>query len=265
MCGTSDFWDSIAPYHSTIENSYFDLDALSKIIDNIDGPVLVVGAGQGLIVEELQKNNLVSDGIDYSHQMIRFAKKRRGLELIESDAKKMPFEDGRYQTTICATGVFDFILDDEQINQIISEVRRVTNPSGKIYLSFMRYSLATEEYLNRTKLLQNGILSGRKCMESYLLNPLMLISNISKNTNLSLFGSFLLVSRYVIKSSSKEMKINREMQKIFKKLDDPDSIISTFPEKQIFRNEKSLRKLFNSLDISIECLIINDSCFVVKI
>jgi hypothetical protein len=48
------------------------------------------------------------------------------------------------------------------------------------------------------------------------------------------------------------------------KLDGPEVIISNFPEKQLFRNEKSIRSTFNYLDIPIKNLIINDSCFVVR-
>jgi hypothetical protein len=113
--------------------------------------------------------------------------------------------------------------------------------------------------------LQNGVLSARKCMEAYLFSPSQLISNISKMASLSLFGSFLLVLTYLVRSSSTEKKVNREMQKIVKKLDNPDEIISNFPEKQIFRNEGSLRKLFEDLNVPIKKLIINDSCFVIEI
>ena len=49
---SSNFWDALAPYHSKIENSYLDLSSLRRILPNIDPPVLVVGAGQGLIVAE---------------------------------------------------------------------------------------------------------------------------------------------------------------------------------------------------------------------
>jgi ubiquinone/menaquinone biosynthesis C-methylase UbiE len=265
MTDTSVFWDAIAPHLSSIEDNYFDLVALKNIIDNVNGPVLVVGAGQGLIVEELQKNNLDSDGVDYSYEMIRLAKKRRGIELVQADAKEMPFEDEKYQTTICTTGVLDFILDSEQIKKIINEMKRVTSSSGKIYLSFMRYSLATEEYLKKSNLLKNEILSARKCMEAYLFNPFELILSVSKRANISIFSAFVLVCTYLIKSSSIEMKIHREMQKILKQLDDPSRIIENFPEKQMFRNEESLRKLLKNLDISIKRLIINDSCFVVEI
>jgi 2-polyprenyl-3-methyl-5-hydroxy-6-metoxy-1,4-benzoquinol methylase len=70
---TSVFWNAKAPHLFSIEDNYFNLDVLKSIIKIINGQVLVAGAGQGLIVEELHKNNLVSDRVDYSPEMIRFA------------------------------------------------------------------------------------------------------------------------------------------------------------------------------------------------
>ena len=105
MKPTSDFWDALAPYHSEIENNYFDLPSLRRIIHEVGEPVLVVGAGQGLIVAELKHRGLQCDGVDFSAEMIRYARLRRGLDLIQADAKAMPLKSGSYQTIIYATGV----------------------------------------------------------------------------------------------------------------------------------------------------------------
>jgi len=113
---SSDYWDALAPHHSSIENNYLDLPSLRRIVHDIHQPVLVVGAGQGLIVAELRKNGFRSDGVDLSSEMIRYAKARRGLTFVEADARAMPFGGGTYETLIYATGVVDFIGDEEQIN-----------------------------------------------------------------------------------------------------------------------------------------------------
>src|SRR5688500_11154117 len=67
----SEFWGSLAPHHSAIENTNLDLPSIRRILHQIHQPVLVVGAGQGLIVEELQKNGLRCDGVDLNLEMIR--------------------------------------------------------------------------------------------------------------------------------------------------------------------------------------------------
>lgn len=78
-----DFWDALAPHHCSVENNYLDLPSLRGIIRDIHQPVLVVGAGQGLIVAELRKNGFRSDGVDSSSEMIRYAKTRRGLKFVQ--------------------------------------------------------------------------------------------------------------------------------------------------------------------------------------
>src|SRR4029077_10223389 len=105
MKPTSDFWDALAPHHSAMENNYFDLPSLRHILRELQEPILVVGAGQGLIVAELQNRGLQCDGVDFSPEMIRYARIRRGLSLIQADAKAMPLKNSSYQTIICATGV----------------------------------------------------------------------------------------------------------------------------------------------------------------
>ena len=66
MTCSSDFWDALAPHHSTLENSYLNLPSLRRIQPEIRPPVLVVGAGQGLIVAALQAQGLQCDGVDLS-------------------------------------------------------------------------------------------------------------------------------------------------------------------------------------------------------
>src|SRR3954471_21190934 len=127
----ADFWDALAPYHSAIEDNYFDLASLRAILSELEEPVLVVGAGQGLIVAEIQKRGMKCDGVDFSPEMIRYAKLRRGLSLIRADAKAMPFESGSYQTIIYATGVVDFTSDEVDIKRMLDEARRIVNPAGK--------------------------------------------------------------------------------------------------------------------------------------
>src|SRR5580692_11705069 len=105
MTSPSNLWDAMAPHHSKIENSYLDLPSIRRIIHDIHQPALVVGAGQGLIVAELLRMGIQCDGVDLSAEMIRCAKIRRGLDLVQANACALPFENGTYRTIIYATGV----------------------------------------------------------------------------------------------------------------------------------------------------------------
>ena len=101
MTCSSEFWDAMAPHHSAIENSYLDLPSLRRIQHDIFPPVLVVGAGQGLIVAALQEHGLQCVGVDLSLEMIKYARIRRGLELIHADAKALPFEWNLQNDHLC--------------------------------------------------------------------------------------------------------------------------------------------------------------------
>src|SRR5438034_2247801 len=158
MTCSSDFWDALAPHHSALENSYFDLPSLRRIQQEIRPPVLVVGAGQGLIVAALQAQGLQCDGVDLSAEMIRYARLRRGLALIHADARALPFGNGTYKTIIYATGVIDFISDDNEIRVIMDEARRVVEHEGNIFVAFYKFSTATENFLIRLDMLRNNLL-----------------------------------------------------------------------------------------------------------
>ncbi len=265
MTDSSGFWDALAPYHYSIEKNFFELNSLERIISNIHEPVLVVGAGQGLIVEELQNNGFKCDGIDSSSEMIKYAEKRRGIKLIKADAKKMPFENGMYQTTICATGVFDLVMNEEEIKLIINEVKRVTDNSGNIFIVFVRVSPATEELLKKVGMLKDNIIYGKQSMEAYLLSPIQLIADTAKKANIGFFNAFLAVLKFFICSTMKEKKYNFNMQKILKQVDDPEAFFKAYPERHPFRNESALKSLFKNLEIPIKRLSVNDNCFVVQL
>jgi hypothetical protein len=57
MNETSAYWDALAPHHASLENNYFDLVGLRRMIHNIHQRVLAVGAAQGLILKELLKRS----------------------------------------------------------------------------------------------------------------------------------------------------------------------------------------------------------------
>ena len=74
MSCSIEFWNALAPHHEALEDSYFDLASVRQLLPAIQQPVLVVGAGQGLIVGELRNRGFQCDGVDLSPQMINYAK-----------------------------------------------------------------------------------------------------------------------------------------------------------------------------------------------
>jgi len=265
MSRVSDYWDALAPYHAALENNYFDLPSLRRIIHDIHQPVLVVGAGQGLIVEELLKNGFQTDGVDLSSEMIRHAKRRRGLTLIEADAKALPFGAGTYETIIYATGVVDFMGDEEKIGVVLSEARRVISQSGKIFVAFYKMSAASEEFLAKLGLLRNNVLSLKETLEIYRLNPVQTIAWVAKKAQTGFFRAGILALRAWGFSTMKEKRAALNMQRIFRKMDQASSLINSAPEKQPYRNEPEIRNLFKRLAIPMKKLEASGSCHIVQI
>ena len=255
----------MAPHHSSIENSYFDLRSLRRIVHDIRQPVLVVGAGQGLIVAELRKNGFRSDGVDLSFEMIRYAKTRRGLKFVQADARAMPFGEGTYETIIYATGVVDFIEDEEQIGVIMNEARRTISRSGKIFVAFYKMSTASEDFLARLGLLRNNVLSVRESLEIYRMNPVQAIGWVAKKAKAGYFRAGILALRSWALSTMREKTHAFNMQRIFRKMDHANSLINAFPERQPYRNEPEIRNLFKRLAIPMKKLEASGSCYIVQI
>ena len=265
MMRPAEFWNALAPHHARIENSYFDLPSLRRIAGEIQRPVLVVGAGQGLIVAELRKNGGQCDGVDFSEEMIRHARIRRGLALIHADAKALPFEAGAYRTIIYATGVVDFTGDDREIALMMDEARRVVDRSGKIFVAFYRLSAATEDFLVRLGLLQGNVLHHRASMEIHRLNPLRALRWVAQRAKVGPCSAAVWMLRAWACSTRQEKRNAFEMRKIFTKKQPGDDLMLRASEQQPYRNEAEIRNLFMRLAIPIQKLETFESCFVAQI
>lgn len=259
------FWDTLAPQHAIIEDNYLDLRSLHRILPEVQPPVLVVGAGHGLLVEELRDRGFECQGVDFSAEMIRCAKLRRALDLIQADAKAMPFGAGTFGTIIYATGVIDFIADEDRIRVILNEGRRVVSPAGKIFVAFYRLSPGLEEYLAMSGLLGNHLLSVRESLKMQMMSPLELIAWIARNAGVSYCRAVGSVLRMLILSSRKEVMMGFKMKKLFAEMDDPQSLIQAAPEKQPYRSETEVRNLFKRVAIPVNELSVSGGCFMVKI
>src|SRR5688572_1386215 len=260
-----DFWNALAPFHSAIENNYFDLPSLHHILRELHEPVLVVGAGQGLIVAEVLKKGFQCDGVDFSSEMIRFARLRRGLSLIQADAKAMPLKNGAYQTIIYATGVVDFIDDEAEIKRIMDEATRIVSPTGDIFVAFYRSSPAVERLLTRLGLLRNHTLLQRETLEINRLGSFQMLRWMAKKAGVSYLRAASLLIRMTLFSTFREKMTALKMKRIFRKMDDATSLIQCAPEKLPYRNEAEIRNLFARLGVPIKQLTPLATCIIARI
>jgi len=261
----SDFWDVLAQFHAEIEDTNFDLASVRRLLPEIKSPVLVVGAGQGLIVEELRKRGIECDGVDLSSEMIRQAKLRRKISLIQADAKAMPFPPASYATIIYATGVVDFNADEADIQAMLREGRRVIRESGKIFVAFYKANPAQEEFLKLVGLTRDHRLAFRESLEVHLLNPFQMVGWVARRSGLGRFRASLALLRVGIRSTSQDLRNTRKMRRVFQKLGDPRSLINAAPEEVPYRNESEIENLFKRMGIPIKQLSPFASCWVVRI
>jgi ubiquinone/menaquinone biosynthesis C-methylase UbiE len=261
---SSEFWDILAAHHSSIENNYLDRASVQHIMEDLREPVLVVGAGQGLIVEEVLKKGLQCGGVDFSPEMIRQAKVRRGLALVQADARALPFGDGTYGTILYATGVVDFAGDEKAIQSMLEEGRRVLKPSGRMFIAFYRLSDALERFLARLGLLNDNVLSHRECLETYLLTPAQMLRWVAKRAGTGYVGAVVLLFRLSVLGTLREKTTTFKMQKIFRQMANPNMLIQAAPEKQPYRNEAEIGRLLDRLAIPVKEIRRLPACWIAQ-
>jgi SAM-dependent methyltransferase len=260
-----DFWDALAPHLDLIEDNYFDLRSVRLLLNSLHDPVLVIGAGQGLIVAELRNRGFRCDGIDSSPEMVRHANLRRGITLIQADARALPFAPGVYKTIIYATGVLDFIAEEQAIRAILNEGRRITNGAGTIFAAFYRLSDAQEQFVKRVGLLANHQVRHRESLEVYLLNPREMVAWVARRAGVSPFRAIAILLWMSVRCRPRDLRTTIRMQRIFRDAAVAQALINAAPPQQPYRNAAEIINLFQRLGIPIQEFLPSPSCFIVKL
>lgn len=126
-------WEQLAPFWHLLENTGVTPSMIQDCSPWLSEPVLVVGAGQGLLVEALQEQgHRRVEGLEACAAMVRKARERRGIELALADALNIPAKDAAYGSVIVATGVVTRGNDDIAL---IQEAIRVLQPGGHLVLA----------------------------------------------------------------------------------------------------------------------------------
>ena len=260
------YWEAWSPYLYFFEDTFLDLESIERLASVIEDPVLVVGAGQGLLVERLRGKGLEVDGVDQSENMIKYAKKRRGIDLVQADAREMPFLDNSYRTSVIATGVVDFMDDEKQIHLAIRETLRVTDDSGCVFVAFYKYHPEVEQLMKRTGLItKEGFCRFRHMHQQIRLGPIQYICAIGKEANISFIHALLITIKVQMFLPRKEKKAVRNLRKLWKQIENPTLLLESAPETIPYRKKKQIRKMFEKLKIPVRELSDFYSCTLVKL
>ena len=259
------FWDTLAPHHWLVEDNYLDVSSVRLILGDIRQPVLVVGAGQGLIVDELRRQGLRCDGVDLSARMMEYAKARRGLTLVRADAAEMPFVDGTYETVILATGVIDFMADSQEIETVMREANRVVSRSGNVFVAFYRFSAAQKRFLTSLGLLHDDTLHVRSALALHRLGFGALVPWVAKMAGVSAFRAILLCISTGLRSTKQERAVALATRRVLGRGGDPDALIEAAPETQPYRDKPAIGRLLDSLSMRIEDWQASGGCHLVRV
>jgi len=98
--------------------------------------ILDVGCGYGRTLNELHKNGFKNlKGVDFSERMInRGLRLHPHLNLIKNNGDDLPFSDNSFDVVILI-GVLTSNIQNEKQEELISEISRVLNDNGILYIS----------------------------------------------------------------------------------------------------------------------------------
>jgi ubiquinone/menaquinone biosynthesis C-methylase UbiE len=127
------YWDKVAE-----EKEFptpFQIEEFEKYVSN-EMKILDVGCGYGRTLNELYNHGFKNlTGIDYSQGMInRGLRLYPYLNLIKNDGERIPFLDNEFDAVILLAVLTSSYKDEEQQN-IISEISRVLNDDGVLYIN----------------------------------------------------------------------------------------------------------------------------------
>jgi ubiquinone/menaquinone biosynthesis C-methylase UbiE len=103
-----------------------------------DAVVLDLGCGAGAATAELVARGRRAVGLDYSADMLQFARERlreRSLQeyaLLRGEAGRLPFANGTFACVICL-GVISY---QDDYSHMLQEIRRVLTPGGTALITF---------------------------------------------------------------------------------------------------------------------------------
>ena len=200
--------------------------------------------------------------------MVAYAEKRRGIKLFLANANNMPFDKGKFKTSIIATGVIDFLNDHSQIGAIINEVRRVTDERGEIVVALLG---ATPQFEALAKYV--GILSGDQLNIKKLMQILMgsknpakqVIALIKKDPSKSIPGlivrwirAFISMPRRIITRIKGAMALKKKVR--VGEIQSPEILLDGIPDCIFIRSSEQIRELFAGLNFPPKNIYEFDNC-----
>ena len=272
MSEMSNWWSTWAPIWEHIEEQYLSTAIVDNFIEEISSPVLIIGAGQGLIVKHLKDKGFLADGIDLEKEMIKIAKKRHSIDIIHADAKKLPFKDKSYKTVIIASGVIDYISDKQLIKKIINEALRVVGIHGNLFIAFYQLNNKLSKIYRKIGIIDSNNLFHNKRMfvidKLTKQDPLLCVDPIMSWTNKKFLQVLFYWTKLGIRLPKELKEERRKMECLFEIARnnnlDTQKLQDSIPESVPYREMGDVKNLINDLGFIFNDIIKYNDCLLVK-
>jgi SAM-dependent methyltransferase len=108
-------------------------EAMTRLLDPVPGELILdLGCGIGRLTGTLLRRTTAVVGVDISLNMVRRARTAvPQARLVCASATALPLRSGAFDA-VCASFVFQHLLDDDSFYAALAECRRVLKPSGRI-------------------------------------------------------------------------------------------------------------------------------------
>jgi len=271
MANLNEWWSTWAPYWSHMEDRHFGTSTTLRYLQEFKDPVLVVGAGTGLVVGLLKDRGYKVDGIDLDPQMIRIAHEKRSLDIIQADAGDLPFEQESYRTVIIPSGVVDYADDQDTVERIFREALRVLEPGGSLFAGFYQMPAIVEKVNRRIGVVGDGRHHMKRLFDIMMTvkdNPLKCVPKIVKWTGRSYLSTFLYWTRLGL-FLPRELNDDRRKIETVLALAEEDGIpvedmVACVPESLPYRTEEEVRDLLDGIGMGRAYIDREYDCLVVR-
>jgi ubiquinone/menaquinone biosynthesis C-methylase UbiE len=267
------WWSTWAPFWDMIENRHFSTNVTDFIINDIESPILVIGAGQGIIVRYLKEKGFSVTGLDINEDMIRIAREKYNLEIVKGDATSLPFADSSFKSVIISSGVVDYGADEKTIKIIINEAKRVLSNDTNLFVAFYQITPRIEEIYKEIGVIDsNKIYRMKRIFEIDRIskfNPFHCVVPIMKWTHNTFFHIVVYWTKLGL-NFPKELKDERKKFENIVKLGKPmgitkEMLLDSVPETIPYRTKEDIEQLIKKLDFNFKKIEKFEDCVVVQV
>lgn len=128
---TRRFDESAQIFPDKIDSSDFRIKAILDFFGPVNGKkILDIGCGKGRFARILQDNGAAVTGIDPSEELLKEARKNKGINFVKGSGTDLPFEDGSFDCILCVE-VLEHVPD---CKKAVREMFRVLASGGRLII-----------------------------------------------------------------------------------------------------------------------------------